>query len=114
MRWPAFRRIEDLAGVDPQFPVHGRHEILRCQNAFYCCVSLSIGGTNDLTARGSAARKQDAHRVGPVIASATRIDLRRSPEFAQCDDQGTLQHSAFIQIRDQGLGVLERVLAPKG
>ena len=39
--------------------------------------------------------------VGPVIAAAVLVDLRRAAELARVDDERRIEQAALVQIGDQ-------------
>ena len=90
--------MQDLFGINAELEVEARGKILGTVNIFSSVITFVIGGTHHLPARTAAAGKEHAHRAGPVIAPAARVDLGRAAEFTQADHHGILHHAALIEV----------------
>ena len=61
-----------------------------------------IALADDFAAFDAASGKRAGETLGPVIASAGRIDLGRAPEFAETGDEDVVEHAALEEILEQG------------
>src|SRR4051812_18331727 len=100
MHRPALWRVENHPRVGAARGADGGGAVFGAEDAFDGGEATDVGGTNDLTTRRAAAGEEDGHGVGPVIAAAVAIDLRRATEFTQGDDHGCGEQAALIEVAD--------------
>ena len=60
--------------------------------------ACGVGFADHLPTLNSTAGQRDAKTVGPMIASARGIDVRRTPEFAAAEDDRLFKESPAAQV----------------
>src|SRR5215467_13804765 len=89
------RRIDAEALVDGGTDVAGANWLV------FDVRGVSVGGAIERAALDAAAGHENGETVGPVIAPAIRIDLRRAPHLAQHDHQRLVEQAALLQVLQQ-------------
>src|SRR5216684_3280107 len=101
--------------LNAQCRIDGCREIGRCYRAILRLAADAIRRADDLTAANPGAGEEDRPAAGPVVAPAAWIELWRAAEFAHRQDKRRIQHSALVQIVEQGgIGHVQRRAKGRG
>src|SRR5262245_31443370 len=93
---------------------HGSVQIVAAHNLLLRFVAKLVGCTNLLATLDACSSHETRHGARIVIATDPTLGNGHAPEFRVPDDQGLVQQSAALEIRNQacdGLVDFRRVLA---
>ena len=101
-------RIHDggRGDIDPEVVIEGRDDFLHVDRSLLGILAEPVGGTDRLSGPHSAPCEIGAADLGPVISPSTVVDFRRAPKLAPDHDGHIIEHSARVQIVDQGAEAL--------
>src|SRR5579884_2374474 len=97
--------------MDAEIVIESGENFAESHGAIAGVFTQAIGSADDLPCLHAATGQQSAAHLRPMIAASLLVDARCPPEFTPSDDRHVTEHSACVQIVDQGAKALIELAA---
>ena len=93
--------VERFAKIHPQLSINGRRIVVRRVGLLSNETAVTIGRTDDLSARHAGSSHRNAVGVRPVIAALVLVYLGCSSKLSNETDQGILEQTSIVHVSNQ-------------
>src|SRR5262245_33935413 len=110
--------VGELSVIEPKQMQQRHMQIADRMHTLHSVLADLVGGADRLSRLDAAARQEDRHAAGVVVAAdgdatATVAVVRRAAELTAPDHQRLLEHAASLEVADQGRDrLIDRLDAP--